>query len=156
MHDQRGWNVVDISLPQFSLKTPKKQLLKALFTWLVHISLYFLPQFLGFADISSTCNSPTFNLSKITFLIPLLLSNSEQIHMGIENLDGVRSHKIGMSQTHIYSFGISTHWILNQSFIKHQSTTLKAQTNQIYQRKNLFSFLSMTNCWILFLLLDWN
>ena len=141
MRDQRGSKNVDISLPQFSLKTPKKQLLKALFTCLVHISSYFLPQLLRFADISSTCNSPTFHLSKITFLIPLLLSNSEQIHMGIEK---VWTGKIGMSQTQIYSFGISTHWILSWSFIKHQSTTLKAQANQIYQRKNLFSFLPMT------------
>ena len=51
-------NTIDIPLPQFSLKILKKNLLKASFTWLVYISLYFLP-YLFFAEISSTCNSPS-------------------------------------------------------------------------------------------------
>ena len=104
--------------------------------------------YLQFTNIKSVKNNILNPTASIKFC-----TNSYGYQKG---LDGVRTHKIGMSQTHIYSFGISTHWILYRSFIKHQSTTLKAQTNQIYQRKNLFSFLPMTNCWILFLLLDWN
>ena len=69
---------VDIRFPQFSLKVLKKHLLKAWFTWLVYISLYFLP-YLILAEISSTCNSPRFNLSVITFLIPLLHKSSVKI-----------------------------------------------------------------------------
>ena len=69
---------VDIRFPQFSLKVLKKHLLKAWFTWLVYISLYFLP-YLIFAGIASTCNSPRFNLSVIIFLIPLLQSSSVKI-----------------------------------------------------------------------------
>ena len=69
---------VDIPLPQFSLKILKKHLLKAWFTWLSYISLHFLP-YLIFAEISSTCNSPRFNLSVIIFLIPLLQSSSVKI-----------------------------------------------------------------------------
>ena len=74
MHDRK---TLDIPLPQFSLKILEKHPLKAWFTWLVYISLYFLP-YLIFAEISSTCNSPTprFNLSVIIFLIPLLPSSS--------------------------------------------------------------------------------
>ena len=73
-----SWKTVDIPLPQFSLKILKKHLLKTWFTWLVYISLYFLP-YLIFAGIASTCNSPRFNLSVIIFLIPLLPSNSVKI-----------------------------------------------------------------------------
>ena len=71
---------VYIPLPQFSLKILKKHPLKAWFTWLVYISLYF-PTYLIFAEISSTCNSltPRFNLSIIIFLIPLLPSSSVKI-----------------------------------------------------------------------------
>ena len=41
---------VDIPFPHFSLKILKKHLLKAWFTWLIYISLYFL-QYLIFAEI---------------------------------------------------------------------------------------------------------
>ena len=45
---------------------------------MVYISLYFLP-YLIFAEISSTCNSPGFNLSVITSSISLLPSSSVKI-----------------------------------------------------------------------------
>ena len=70
--------IVDISLPQFSLKIVKKHLLKAWFNWLVYISSYFL-SYLIFAEISSTWNSPRFNLSVIIFFIPLLPSSSAKM-----------------------------------------------------------------------------
>ena len=60
---------VDIPFPQFLLKILKKHLLEAWFTWLAYISLYFLP-YLIFAKISSTCNSPRFNLSVINIFNP--------------------------------------------------------------------------------------
>ena len=69
---------VDIPLPQFSLKILEKHLLKAWFTWLVYISLYFLPNLI-FAETSSTCSSPRFNLPVTIFLIPLLPSSSVKI-----------------------------------------------------------------------------
>ena len=72
MHDRQAKNC-RYPLPQFSLKILKKYLLKAWFTWLVYISLYFLP-YLIFAEISSTWNSPRFNMSVIIFLISLLPS----------------------------------------------------------------------------------
>ena len=68
---------VDIPFPQFSLKILKKHLLKAWFTWLIYISLYFLPHLI-FAE-TSTCNSARFNLSVTIFLIPLLPSSSVKI-----------------------------------------------------------------------------
>ena len=69
---------VDIHLPQFLLKILKKHILKAWFTWMVYIYLYFLP-YLIFTEISSTYNSPRFNLSVIIFLIPLIPSSSIKI-----------------------------------------------------------------------------
>ena len=48
----------------------KKHLLKAWFTWLVYSSSYFLLEFLLTYHLA-TCNPPRFNLSLITFLIPL-------------------------------------------------------------------------------------
>ena len=69
---------VDIHLPQFLLKILKKHLLKAWFTWMVYIYFHFLP-YLIFAEISSSYNSPRFNLSVIIFLIPLIPSRSVKI-----------------------------------------------------------------------------